>query len=94
MTIEIVIKRLENIANHAIHTVEEKPFIMSLDDGIAIKKAIKWLTAINKVIKSISEYYVYDHLNDEQFEAIMMMFDKHLTESEVQDDSRKTKINQ
>lgn len=43
MTREEAIKRLENISSHAVHTIEEEPFIMSLDDGIAIKMAINAL---------------------------------------------------
>lgn len=35
-----IIRRLEEISSHAVHTVGEEPFVMSLDDGIAIKKAI------------------------------------------------------
>lgn len=39
-----IIERLKNIAGHAVHTVGERPFIMSLDDGIAVHEAIKLLT--------------------------------------------------
>ena len=35
-----IIERLKNIAGHAVHTVGERPFIMSLDDGIAVHEAI------------------------------------------------------
>lgn len=35
-----IIARLERIARCAIHTVGEPPFIMSLDDGIAVHEAI------------------------------------------------------
>ncbi len=35
-----IIRRLEQISRHAVHTVGEEPFVMSLDDGIAIKEAI------------------------------------------------------
>lgn len=38
-----IIERLERIANHAVHTVGERPFVMSLDDGIAVHKAIEAL---------------------------------------------------
>lgn len=38
-----IIERLKNIAGHAIHTVGEEPFIMSLDDGIAVHEAIELL---------------------------------------------------
>lgn len=46
---EETVRRLENIANHAVHIFGESPFIMSLDDGIAIKEAIKSLKAWNKI---------------------------------------------
>lgn len=39
-----IIERLKNIAEHAVHTVGERPFIMSLDDGIAVHEAIELLT--------------------------------------------------
>ena len=38
-----IIERLKNIAEHAIHTVGEEPFVMSLDDGIAVHEAIELL---------------------------------------------------
>lgn len=38
-----IIKRLKNIAKHAVHTIGEEPFIMSLDDGIAVHEAIELL---------------------------------------------------
>lgn len=60
MTISIAIERLENISSHAVHTVGEEPFVMSLDDGIAIKKAIVSLKAWNKVMDNICQYYKDD----------------------------------
>lgn len=38
-----IIERLKNIAGHAIHTVGEKPFVMSIDDGVAVHEAIELL---------------------------------------------------
>ena len=38
-----IIERLKNIAEHAVHKVGERPFIMSLDDGIAVHEAIELL---------------------------------------------------
>ena len=38
-----IIERLKNIAEHAVHTVGEEPFVMSLDDGIAVREAIELL---------------------------------------------------
>ena len=38
-----IVERLKNIAGHAVHTVGERPFVMSLDDGIAVHEAIELL---------------------------------------------------
>ena len=38
-----IIERLKNIAGHAIHTTGEEPFVMGLDDGIAVHEAIELL---------------------------------------------------
>ena len=38
-----VINRIKKIAKHAVHTAGEPPFVLSLDDGIALKKAISIL---------------------------------------------------
>lgn len=38
-----IIERLENLAKHAVHYVGEPPFVMSLDDGIALHDAINLL---------------------------------------------------
>lgn len=43
-----IIERLERIAGHAVHTVGEEPFVMSLDDGIAVHKAIEVLERSKK----------------------------------------------
>ena len=40
-----IIERLENLAKHAVHYVGEPPFVMSLDDGIALHDAIDLLKA-------------------------------------------------
>ena len=44
MTRDEIKTRLNNIAEHAIHTRGEKPFILSLDDGIALKEAVEILS--------------------------------------------------
>lgn len=44
-----IIERLKNIAGHAVHTVGERPFIMSLDDGIAVHEAIELLTNLPEI---------------------------------------------
>jgi hypothetical protein len=80
MTIDETIRRLANISSHAVHTVGEEPFTMSLDDGIAVKKAIANLKAWKKVIDNICQYYQDDFLDDEHFETILKMIDKHLSE--------------
>lgn len=51
-----IIRRLENISRHAVHTVGKEPFIMSLDDGIAVKKAID-------LIKHQPELYTAKNVN-------------------------------
>jgi hypothetical protein len=38
-----IIERLKNIAEYAVHTVGEEPFVMSIDDGIAVHEAIELL---------------------------------------------------
>jgi len=38
-----IIERLGEIAKHAVHIIGEEPFIMSLDDGIAVHEAINML---------------------------------------------------
>lgn len=43
MNIEEIIRRLEKIAEHAVHTPGEKPFGLSLDDGIALHEAVDLL---------------------------------------------------
>ena len=43
MTNEEIIGRLERMAEHAVHTVGEKPYVIGLDDGIALHKAIDLL---------------------------------------------------
>lgn len=40
---EEIIRRLKNISRHAVHVVGEPPFIMSLDDGIALDDAVRLL---------------------------------------------------
>ena len=39
-----IISRLRHIAEHAIHTVGEDPFVLSLDDGIALCEAADMLS--------------------------------------------------
>lgn len=43
MTKKEAIIRLEHMAEHAAHIPNETPFVMSLDDGIAVKMAINAL---------------------------------------------------
>ena len=45
MTRDEIKTRLNNIAEHAVHIRGEKPFILSLDDGIALKEAVEILSA-------------------------------------------------
>lgn len=43
MTRKEIIERLNKIVGHVVHVVGETPFVMSLDDGIAIHEAIEVL---------------------------------------------------
>ena len=40
MTKEEIIERLKRIANHSVHEVGRLPYILSLDDGVAVYEAI------------------------------------------------------
>ena len=40
---EEIIRRLKKISEHAVHVTGEPPFIMSLDDGIALGEAVRLL---------------------------------------------------
>ena len=40
---EEIIRRLKKLAEHAIHTPGEQPFIISFDDGIALNEAVQLL---------------------------------------------------
>ena len=65
MDITEIIERLKNIAGHAVHTVGERPFIMSLDDGIAVHEAIELLKKAETNCPEIP-----DSCNAETVEAI------------------------
>ena len=43
MTIEEIVQRLIYLSFRAVHYVGEQPFVMSLDDGIALKEAAEIL---------------------------------------------------
>ena len=58
MDITEIIERLKNIAGHAVHTVGEKPFIMSLDDGIAVHEAIEMLEKAETNLPEIPDSWV------------------------------------
>lgn len=40
---EEITRRLKKISKHAVHVVGEPPFIMGLDDGIALDEAVQLL---------------------------------------------------
>ena len=40
---EEIIRRLKKISEHAVHVTGEPPFIMGLDDGIALNEAVTLL---------------------------------------------------
>lgn len=46
-----IIRRLEKISSHAIHTVGEEPFVMSLDDGITVKEAIDLIKQQPEIVR-------------------------------------------
>ena len=57
---EEIIRRLKKISEHAVHVVGEPPFIMSLDDGIALDEAVRLLkeqTDEIKELRSIVEFW-------------------------------------
>jgi len=51
---EEIIRRLKNISGHAVHVVGEPPFIMSLDDGIALEEAARLLKEQEAVEPKVS----------------------------------------
>lgn len=51
-----IIERLEMLAEHAVHTVGEPLFVMSLDDGIAIHEAIDMLRSQSEPSEIIRSY--------------------------------------
>ena len=58
MDITEIIERLKNIAEHAVHTVGERPFIMSLDDGIAVHEAIELLEKAETNLPEIPDSWI------------------------------------
>lgn len=55
-----IIERLENLAKHAVHYVGEPPFVMSLDDGIALHDAINLLREQEPRVIPLSELLTFD----------------------------------
>lgn len=53
-----IIERLKNIAGYAVHTVGEEPFVMSLDDGIAVHEAIELLNKPDTNCSEISNNWI------------------------------------
>ena len=43
MTKKEIIRRLEKLSRHAVHTIGEVPYAMSLDDGEALCEAVELL---------------------------------------------------
>lgn len=52
---EEIISRLKKIGNHAIHVRCESPFVMSLDDGIAVNEAIDLLKEQEPRVMTLDE---------------------------------------
>ena len=57
MTREEIVRRLKRIADHAIHSFGEKPYIISLDDGIALNEAIEELKAARRMLDARGWHY-------------------------------------
>ena len=64
MTNEEIIARLRKIADHAVHAPGEMPFVMSLDDGIAVHEAIKMLSQQTDAISRQSVLNMQYRIND------------------------------
>lgn len=58
-----IIVRLERLARCATHTVGERPFIMSLDDGIAVHEAIDIIQRSQRTGHWIDEGAYADYTN-------------------------------
>lgn len=54
MDTQEIVERLERIADHTVHIAGGRPFIMSLDDGIAIHEAINAVKQIAEIKEVIS----------------------------------------
>lgn len=57
MNIEEIIRRLEKIAEHAVHTPGEIPLCMSLDDGVALHEAVELLKEQDKIKEQFIEAF-------------------------------------
>lgn len=55
MTNDEIFVRLERMAEHAVHTVGEKPYVIGLDDGIALYFAIKAINAHQPRVLTLEE---------------------------------------
>lgn len=73
-----IIERLKNIAKHAVHTAGEKPFVMSLDDGIALKEAIELLKKPETSCSEIPKES--DTISRRAAIAIVLEYDRRLCE--------------
>lgn len=51
-----IVRRLKKISEHAVHVTGESPFIMSLDDGIALNEAVRLLKEQEPIKPTINEY--------------------------------------
>jgi len=52
---EEIIRRLKKLSEHAVHTVGELPYIMSLDDGIALDEAVQLLEEMETKVHELSK---------------------------------------
>ena len=65
---EEIIRRLKKISRHAVHVLGEPPFIMNLDDGIALDDAVR-------LLKENEWVSVKDRLPDEKQSEITHDFE-------------------
>ena len=76
-----IIERLNKIAEHAVHTVGEEPFVMSLDDGIAVHEAIELLKkpepeAVFEWKKEFKEYIESLDITRDEWKGIIEYIDE------------------
>ena len=74
-----IIERLKNIARHARHTVGEEPFVMSLDDGIAVYEAVELLEKPEMNCSEIPNNWIpcSERLPEDDTEVLVYLFENN-----------------